>query len=110
VRRFRCHVGHAYSPDSLLAEQDDSLEAALWVALRTLEENARLAGRLPARSHERGHSKAAAHFEERGSDARERAALIRKALLGKAHGGKPAADLAVREPSGSATGGSRAGG
>jgi two-component system chemotaxis response regulator CheB len=110
MSRFRCHVGRAYSPDSLLAEQADSLEAALWVALRTLEENARLADRLAVRSHERGHSKAAAHFEERRSDARERAALIRHVLLGKAHGGQPAASESASEPSGSVTLGSRADG
>jgi two-component system chemotaxis response regulator CheB len=36
--RFRCHTGHAYSAESLLAEIDESIEAALWSALRLMHE------------------------------------------------------------------------
>jgi two-component system, chemotaxis family, protein-glutamate methylesterase/glutaminase len=37
---FRCHVGHTYSPQSLLAAQQDSTEGALWTAISILEERA----------------------------------------------------------------------
>src|SRR4051794_20027692 len=36
--RFRCHTGHAYSIESLMAEVDDKIDEALWNAIRTLEE------------------------------------------------------------------------
>jgi two-component system chemotaxis response regulator CheB len=45
VTNFRCHVGHAFSPGALLAEQAESLERALWAAVRALEESARIATR-----------------------------------------------------------------
>jgi two-component system, chemotaxis family, protein-glutamate methylesterase/glutaminase len=47
--QFRCHVGHLYSPESLLADHDDGLEAALWSVVRTLDEQAALLRRLARR-------------------------------------------------------------
>jgi two-component system chemotaxis response regulator CheB len=51
--QFRCHVGHSYSPDSLLAEQDYSLERVLWSAVRIMEERAALLRRLSKQSQHR---------------------------------------------------------
>jgi two-component system chemotaxis response regulator CheB len=47
---FRCHVGHAWSPDSLLAARDDEVENALWIALRSLQEKSKLARQLAAKA------------------------------------------------------------
>src|SRR5204862_3097893 len=44
--RFKCHVGHAYSPESLETAQSEGLEMALWSALRTLQERGDLFRRL----------------------------------------------------------------
>src|SRR5437762_299605 len=36
--RYRCHTGHAFSADSLLAEQTGEIEEGLYSALRAVEE------------------------------------------------------------------------
>src|SRR5205085_9588470 len=46
--RFRCHTGHAYSIDSLLAAVGDGIEDSLWNAIRALEEAALLMHRMAA--------------------------------------------------------------
>ncbi len=79
--RFRCRVGHALSPESMLEAQSDRLEESLWSALKTLEESARLPKRLSGKERQRGHEWIASRFEEREKDARERAEVIRRVLI-----------------------------
>lgn len=45
---YRCQVGHAWSAEALLQARDQEVEGALWVAVRSLQEKARLAHRLAA--------------------------------------------------------------
>jgi two-component system, chemotaxis family, protein-glutamate methylesterase/glutaminase len=40
--RYRCHTGHAFSSAALLAQQSESIEETLWVALRMFEERQNL--------------------------------------------------------------------
>lgn len=42
---FRCRVGHAWTGDALLTARDNEVEGALWVALRSLHEKAKLSRR-----------------------------------------------------------------
>ncbi len=77
---YRCRVGHAYSPQSLLASQSSNLEEALWTALRALEESAAMAERLQSRAAERGHTLSARQFGNQAEDARHRARVIHDVL------------------------------
>jgi hypothetical protein len=43
---YRCRVGHAWTADALLDARDDEVDGALWVALRSLQEKARLSRKL----------------------------------------------------------------
>ena len=78
--RFRCRVGHAYSDEALLVHQSENLEAALWTALRALEEHSALGRRLAARAHTRGHAHSASKFTEQAMDAEHHASVIRSVL------------------------------
>jgi two-component system, chemotaxis family, protein-glutamate methylesterase/glutaminase len=78
--RFRCRVGHAYSDEALLVHQSEQLEAALWTALRSLEEHSALARRLAARANSRGHAHSASSFTEQAVDAEHHASVIRRVL------------------------------
>ncbi len=81
VVRFHCRVGHNYSPESLYGAQDARLEAALWAAIRSLEESASLSRRLANDARERGAQRTARRFDDREREAAERADLIRSAIL-----------------------------
>lgn len=45
-RNYRCHVGHAWTADSLLRARDHEVESAMWVAVRSLQEKTKLSRRL----------------------------------------------------------------
>ncbi|SOD97730.1 chemotaxis protein CheB [Blastococcus haudaquaticus] len=81
MERFRCRVGHAWSPDALAAEQSHALESALWMALRGLEERAALSLRMGDRAEQRGHRLSARTFQQRHDEAQEAAVVLRQLLL-----------------------------
>jgi len=79
--RYRCHVGHAYSAESLNEGQAQMLEAALWSAVRALEEQMMLAQRIVERARKANHTRAAVTFARRAQEAEEHSSLIRQVLL-----------------------------
>lgn len=78
AKRYRCHIGHAYTSAALLADQGDQVERALSAAMRTLEERSRLLENL-ARSMSEASS--AESFRIRSEEARNHAATIRRLVL-----------------------------
>jgi len=76
LREYRCLVGHAYSPRSLLLAHSDGQERALWSAVKSLEEGAELVllvrPQLPAALAER--------LDEQAALKRRQAAQIRGVL------------------------------
>jgi two-component system chemotaxis response regulator CheB len=79
--RFRCRVGHAFSIESVLAEQSDTLESALWVALKTLQESADLLRRLLQQARHRHQRWSVEHFQERLQETEQRIKLIQSVLM-----------------------------
>jgi two-component system chemotaxis response regulator CheB len=79
--RYRCRVGHAYTADSLLSASGSQVEAALWFALRSLEENAAFAERLSKRADSKHQQLAARRFAAQAKRASHHAVTLRKILL-----------------------------
>lgn len=79
--RFKCHVGHSYSPNSLFDHKSELLEMAIWTALRALEEKVALAQQLADRSEKGGRRRMQERFNQLAQDAQEKADLVRRLLL-----------------------------
>ena len=82
VERYRCRVGHAYTAQTLAVEQQNGVEAALWSALRALEERSALAHRMRERMHAGGRSHSADLFQRDADEAQTQAEQVRRLLLG----------------------------
>jgi two-component system chemotaxis response regulator CheB len=76
---YDCLVGHRWSPQTLLEEQSAAVERALWLAIRSLDERARLTERLAEAARQRGHELSAATFQRAWKEAIQAADAIRKA-------------------------------
>jgi len=81
LSRYRCRVGHSFTEDSLAYEKGEALEAALWMALDALEEQASLTQRMATRAREFGNGRRQSLLEERVADLEDRARLVREVLL-----------------------------
>jgi len=75
--RFRCHTGHAYSADSLIAAVGEGVEDALWNAIRALEEASLLMHRMADHSQPSHEAAAARRLEGRPAEARRQSNAIR---------------------------------
>ena len=89
LTQFRCHVGHAYNGETLLAEQSESLEAALWTAVRTFKEKSVLSRQLAAQERAKGEERLAHRFDEQAAQAQQYAELIQKYVLNGNEAGRP---------------------
>ncbi len=79
--RFRCHTGHAYSLNSLLAELTESIESALWNTLRGIEESQLLMNHLAEHLHEANNGEMGELFLQKSQEAKKRADLVRQAVM-----------------------------
>src|SRR5215813_4889640 len=76
--RFRCHTGHAFTADSLLAELTEATEESIWNAIRSLQESSMLMTHLA--DHWRDSDPdVAAELVRKAQAARRRADLVRDA-------------------------------
>ncbi|HTE02165.1 MAG TPA: chemotaxis protein CheB [Mucilaginibacter sp.] len=65
IKRYRCHIGHAYTERDLVLKQAETAGTTLWVALRMMEERKHLLRKMEVDSNEKGYTRwAATHVEK----------------------------------------------
>lgn len=80
VTQWECRVGHRYSPASLVDAQAEDVEAALWAAVRILDDRDTLLRRMATRADSREQARSARSFKRRADAAAEQAQLVRQVL------------------------------
>lgn len=80
VRHYRCRVGHAYSDEALESHQTEELEAALWEALRTMEENLGLSRKLLEKAEHGNRRASVAYYTDKVATSERRVNLLRHVL------------------------------
>jgi two-component system chemotaxis response regulator CheB len=85
ILRYRCHTGHAFSADSLLAEITQSLESTLWSTLRSVEESVLLLTRMVEQLQRSGAVSLAHKAQQKMEEVSHRAMTIRQVILAHEH-------------------------
>jgi two-component system chemotaxis response regulator CheB len=81
LQRYRCRLGHAFTPESLLEGQSEVIEYALWAAVRTMEDRVHMLTSLAQGRRDRGQSKVADLYTRRALELKTQAQQIRQMLL-----------------------------
>lgn len=79
--RFRCHTGHAFSADSLLATLTETIEESLWGAVRGVQESVMLLNHMGDHFAEANETRLAALYFKKAQEAERRAELVRQAVM-----------------------------
>jgi two-component system chemotaxis response regulator CheB len=83
--RFRCHTGHAFTADSLLAGLTESIDQSLWSSVRSLEENVMLLRHMAEYLAQNSRQKEAQRFATLADRVQLRADLVRQAASQQEH-------------------------
>jgi two-component system chemotaxis response regulator CheB len=81
--RFRCHTGHAYSAESLLADISEGIENSLWNAIRSLEEGGLLMKNLAEHLRTVHQAEGAERLLQRAREAKKQSDLIRELVMAR---------------------------
>jgi two-component system chemotaxis response regulator CheB len=79
--RYRCHVGHAHTAESMKYALDENLSRALATALRALDERIALATKLRDKASESGHTLSIEMWQRRLDETQCDADIIRESIM-----------------------------
>ena len=80
LARYRCHTGHAYSADTLLAAVTENIEDNLYNTLRSMDEAIVLLNHLGDHYAEANQPQLAASYFQKAQEAQKRADLVRQVV------------------------------
>jgi two-component system chemotaxis response regulator CheB len=95
--RYRCHIGHAFTLQSLEAERATELDRAMSSALRALSERIHVVRRLADEARKMQHERMARRWESRVREYEHQAGVIRAALVKRPENGEPQDDIVERD-------------
>jgi two-component system, chemotaxis family, protein-glutamate methylesterase/glutaminase len=79
--RYRCHTGHAYTADTLLAAITEKTENTLWNVMREMQETVMMLNHIGDHFAENNHPHEAAKYFQKAKEALQRLEQVRTLLL-----------------------------
>lgn len=79
--RYRCHTGHAFTARVLETLQRDTVEDAIWGAVRALHEQERLFSKLSDRERQAGNAESAADYAAKAMQAKVHSQTLREVVV-----------------------------
>jgi two-component system chemotaxis response regulator CheB len=81
IVRFRCHTGHAFSLQTLIAEVNESIDTGLWDTLRAVEERVMLLHQMADLARSAGAAQEADRLQAQARETEERLQPLRDLVL-----------------------------
>lgn len=81
IKRYRCHIGHAYTEQDLVVKQAEVATSTLWVALRMMEERKHLLKKMQLDSEKKGYKTLSANHIERHDKMEHHVEVLKKMLF-----------------------------
>lgn len=81
ILRFRCHTGHAFSINSLLAELNENIENTVWTAVRSIQESAMLMQHMAHHFNAVDQPDVATTFLQKSQEAQQQADYIKQIVI-----------------------------
>ncbi|MEX6689799.1 chemotaxis protein CheB [Danxiaibacter flavus] len=102
--RYRCHTGHAFSADSLLASVGETIEKNLWQVVRSIKESIFLLNHIGDHFAEANNPRLAALYFNKSKEASKRVKLVQQALQTHEHMTTESIEYEAEKPKGSPVG------
>lgn len=81
LKRYRCHIGHAYTERDLVIKQSEVAGTTLWVALRMMEERKHLLQKIAAESEKKGHKSITTRTKQKQNELSHHIERLKKILF-----------------------------